>query len=65
MNYLDNLVKNKGPKINNFNEKNTNQMVYVKKWVKTKHALLFRLSNKIVQVKCIHYSRLISWTKQK
>jgi len=24
--------------------------VYVKKWMKTKHAILFRLSNKVVQV---------------
>lgn len=24
--------------------------VYVKKWLKTKHAILFRLSNKVVQV---------------
>lgn len=28
-------------------------MVYVKKWVKTRHALLFRLSNKIVQVRIV------------
>ena len=25
-------------------------VVYVKKWLKTKHAILFRLSNKVVQV---------------
>lgn len=25
-------------------------MVYLKKWMKTRHAILFRLSNKIVQV---------------
>ena len=25
-------------------------MVYVKKWMRTKHAIMFRLSNKIVQV---------------
>ena len=25
-------------------------MVYVKKWMKTKHAIMFRLSNKVVQV---------------
>ncbi len=24
--------------------------MYVKKWMKTKHAIMFRLSNKIVQV---------------
>ena len=26
------------------------ESVYVKKWLKTKHAILFRLSNKVVQV---------------
>ena len=26
-------------------------VVYVKKWMKTKHAIMFRLSNKIVQVR--------------
>jgi len=26
------------------------QIVYVKKWMRTKHAIMFRLSNKIVQV---------------
>lgn len=29
--------------------KNKN-MVYVKKWMKTRHAIMFRLSNKVVQV---------------
>ena len=28
----------------------TTQIVYVKKWMRTKHAIMFRLSNKIVQV---------------
>ena len=27
-----------------------NSYCYVKKWMKTKHAIMFRLSNKIVQV---------------
>ena len=27
-----------------------NSLVYVKKWMKTKHAIIFRLSNKVVQV---------------
>ena len=26
------------------------QSIYVKKWMRTKHAIMFRLSNKIVQV---------------
>ena len=28
-------------------ETKPNQMVYVKKWMKTRHAILFRLSNKM------------------
>ena len=28
----------------------TSSLVYIKKWMRTPHALLFRLSNKIVQV---------------
>jgi polo-like kinase 1 len=28
----------------------SSQGVYVKKWMRTKHAIMFRLSNKIVQV---------------
>ena len=31
-------------------EKSDNQLVYVKKWMKTKHAIMFRLSNRLVQV---------------
>ena len=30
--------------------KSSNAFVYVKKWMRTKHAIMFRLSNKIVQV---------------
>lgn len=29
---------------------NDKQLYYVKKWMRTKHAIMFRLSNKIVQV---------------
>lgn len=39
---------------NKLNKQNPNQYpagsVYVKKWMRTKHAIMFRLSNKIVQV---------------
>ena len=40
--------------------------VYVKKWIRTKHAILFRLSNKIVQVCFLDSTELIlrSDTKQ-
>merc|ERR1711974_255134 len=33
--------------------------VYVKKWMKTKHAIMFRLSNKIVQVNFTDKSEII------
>ena len=33
--------------------------VYVKKWIKTKHAIMFRLSNKIVQVKFKDHTEII------
>ena len=40
----------------NIDEKN---FVYVKKWMKTKHAILFRLSNKIVQVSFLDQTEII------
>ena len=40
----------------NINEK---KYVYVKKWMKTKHAILFRLSNKIVQVSFLDQTEII------
>ncbi len=33
--------------------------VYVKKWLRTKHGMVFRLSNKNVQVLCVQYTRNI------
>lgn len=33
--------------------------VYVKKWMKTKHAILFRLSNKVVQVNFTDNTELV------
>jgi polo-like kinase 1 len=35
------------------------ESVYVKKWTKTRHAVLFRLSNKIVQVKFQDHTEII------
>ena len=29
---------------------NSDKNIYVKKWLRTKHAIIFRLSNKIIQV---------------
>jgi len=34
-------------------------LIYVKKWMKTKHAFLFRLSNRIVQVDFMDKTRII------
>ena len=45
-NYLELEDKNK---VANTGEFDT-QAIYVKKWMKTKHAVMFRLSNKVVQV---------------
>lgn len=39
--------------------------VYVKKWMKTKHAIMFRLSNKIVQVNFTDKSEIILSSEQK
>ncbi len=38
------------PKPNSKKHLKPSQVVYVKRWMKTKHAILFRLSNKVVQV---------------
>ena len=44
--------KNKGelPLSNLSKQYTSKDLVYVKKWMKTKHAIIFRLSNKVVQV---------------
>ena len=34
-------------------------MTYVKKWMKTKHAILFRLSNRVVQVRFLDKTEII------
>ncbi|CAI2361085.1 unnamed protein product [Moneuplotes crassus] len=41
------------------NERNISDIVYVKKWVRTKHAVMFRLSNKIVQVNFQDHTEII------
>lgn len=38
---------------------------YVKKWMKTKHAIMFRLSNKIVQVNFTDRTQIILSSEQK
>lgn len=42
------LEKNADP--NQVKERKTKEVVYVKKWMRTRHAIMFRLSNKVVQV---------------
>ena len=44
--YLESNMEQNKPEI----VKNTKDPVLVKKWMRTKHAIIFRLSNKIVQV---------------
>ncbi len=44
--YLESNMEQNKPEIT----KNTKDPVLVKKWMRTKHAIIFRLSNKIVQV---------------
>jgi len=38
---------------------NNKDTVYVKKWMRTKHAIMFRLSNKIVQVNFQDHTEII------
>lgn len=44
---------------NNTNDRKIADIVYVKKWVRTKHAVMFRLSNKIVQVNFQDHTEII------
>jgi len=39
--------------------------IYVKKWMKTKHAVMFRLSNKVVQVNFTDKTELILSSEKK
>lgn len=44
---------------NKASERKVSDIVYVKKWVRTKHAVMFRLSNKIVQVNFQDHTEII------
>ena len=48
--YLLNEDKSNPIKKSESNNIQKDNLVYVKKWIRTKHAILFRLSNKIVQI---------------
>lgn len=45
-----NLASYKGKKINNEDNIEKGPLVYVKKWMRNKHAIMFRFNNKLVQV---------------
>ena len=47
---IDNEKEKKKEKMTNDKEDNEKSFIYVKKWMKTRHAIMFRLTNKIVQV---------------
>ena len=49
-NYLESDNKQSGVPSEDPSKINKSDYVYVKKWMRTRHAILFRLSNKIVQV---------------
>jgi polo-like kinase 1 len=55
------LEENKNAPIERKESENIDEKhyVYVKKWMKTKHAILFRLSNKIVQVSFLDQTEII------
>ena len=55
------LEENKNTPIEKKESENIDEKhyVYVKKWMKTKHAILFRLSNKIVQVSFLDQTEII------
>ena len=46
-------------------ENRDSNFCYVKKWMKTKHAIMFRLSNKIVQVNFTDRTEIILSSEQK
>ncbi|EGR33498.1 polo-like kinase 1, putative [Ichthyophthirius multifiliis] len=60
-NYLKEQKQNN--QMENFQK--TQNFVYVKKWMKTKHAIMFRLSNKIVQVSFVDKTEILLSSEQK
>jgi len=55
------------PEANPYNDEDLKKIgtVYVKKWMKTKHAIMFRLSNKIVQVNFTDKTEIILSSENK
>lgn len=65
-NYIQNSEANLPKEEENFHYNEHNNFVYLKKWMRTKQSLLFRLSNKIIQVVFVDHTQIIlsSETKQ-
>ena len=58
--YLENNIHKKKHLLLPFNEENINERsIVVKKWMRTKHAIIFRLSNKLVQVIFFDHTEII------
>ena len=45
--------------------KERKNLIYVRQWLKTKHAIMFRLSNNIFQVDFFDYSQILLHTEKK
>ena len=45
--------------------KERENLIYVRQWLKTKHAIMFRLSNNIFQVDFFDYSQILLHTEKK
>jgi len=63
--HLEGESANKEPNAELDDESKKHGMVYVKKWLKTKHAIMFRLNNKIVQVNFTDKTQIILSSEQK
>lgn len=61
--YLEGENKDTTPVDEEFGQ--SDNLVYVKKWMKTKHAVMFRLSNKIVQVNFTDKTEIILSSEKK
>jgi polo-like kinase 1 len=57
--YLDNGVKEKSKSADKV------QIFYIKKWMRTKHAIMFRLSNKLIQVIFEDKTEIILYSESK
>ena len=52
-------------KSENITHKEDPEYVYMKQWLKTKHAIMFRLSNKLFQVNFFDNSQILLNTEKK